>query len=220
MPRILQNVTNRSGTLTGRVTSATSTTLVDSTAAFVTTGGGLIGRYVYALDATGLMIQRRRITANTATALTISAAWTTTPNTTYTYSVGAVDFQFDTNTDDMGYPFNRKRLQRLYLQTVTNVANTLFVDIFNNFATTPTRTVSVALATIGAVYGTGVYGTAQFGSARSTSTHVSLARVVQSAGIRLRALLTSGQITIAKLQLSAELLSDNLGGGEGGTQVR
>jgi hypothetical protein len=49
----LWNATNDgvpSGTKHGTVTSATSTTLSDSTASFLTTGGGLIERYVIAID--------------------------------------------------------------------------------------------------------------------------------------------------------------------------
>jgi hypothetical protein len=210
-----------SGTTSGTVTSATVGTLTDTGAAFVTAGNGLVGRYVYAVDATGLTVQRRRIASNTATQLTLASNWTTTPNTTYTYKIGAIDWQFDTNTVDFDQPFHRKRLQRLFLQTQATTANTTVdIDVFNAFSTSPARTIRVTLGPGGAVYGTAAYGTGQYGAGRTSSIHVSVAKVVQTVGLRLRSLLTGGQITLSKMQLGAELLSDNLGGGEGGTQIR
>lgn len=209
-----------SGTSSGTVVAATSTTLTDTAATFLTAGGALIGRYVYAIDSTGLTVQRRRISANTATQLTIAAAWTTTPNTTYTYKIGAIDWQWDLNTEDFGWPFNRKRVQRMFVQVTVTAAATLVVDFFNNFATTPTRSVSLSFGTGGTVYGTGVYGTATFGTSRAATAHANVAKVMQSIGTRLRCLTNTSMITLHKVQLSAELLSDNLGGGESGTQIR
>jgi hypothetical protein len=63
-----------SGTVTGTVTSTTSTTLTDSTAAFYTTGTGLREAYVHVFDTnTHALKGSRRITSNTATQLTWSS---------------------------------------------------------------------------------------------------------------------------------------------------
>jgi len=70
---------------TGTASSSSSTTLVDSAAAF---GGSVVGASVYIYEGTGKG-QRRTITARTATRLTV-AAWTTNPDTTSKYVVGAV----------------------------------------------------------------------------------------------------------------------------------
>ena len=59
-----------SGTRSGTVTSATSTTLADNAAAYTTTGDGLKGVYIEILSGTGVG-QRRRIKSNTATVLTL-----------------------------------------------------------------------------------------------------------------------------------------------------
>lgn len=66
----------------GSVTSATSTTLVDSTAEFT---ADMVGYYVYILSGTGAG-QRRAIASRTSTELTVST-WTTTPDATSRYAV-------------------------------------------------------------------------------------------------------------------------------------
>jgi hypothetical protein len=70
------------GTVQGTVTSATASTLVDTTAAFYTTGSGLAGVPVAVLSPAEVW-QWRRIESNTGTALTLDTtndtAWTTTP---------------------------------------------------------------------------------------------------------------------------------------------
>jgi hypothetical protein len=69
---------------TGTATAGGATTLTDSAKAWVTSG--FIGRNVRITSGTGLG-QTRRITANTATALTVSAAWTTNPDATSAYAI-------------------------------------------------------------------------------------------------------------------------------------
>jgi len=68
----------------GTATSATSTTLVDSTQTWTT--NQYENFIVYILSGTGAG-QKRTIASNTATTLTVSTAWTVTPNTTSTYNI-------------------------------------------------------------------------------------------------------------------------------------
>ena len=64
-----------SGTLTGTITSTTTTTATDSTAAFYTTSSGLLECYVHFFDPTTHAHKgSRRISSNTATALTWSSS--------------------------------------------------------------------------------------------------------------------------------------------------
>jgi len=77
-----------SGTVTGTPTSSTNTTLVDSGATFLTTNSGLLGQWVIVDNSTSL--QYRRISANTATDLTISEAWDTNPTTSDTYFIAYI----------------------------------------------------------------------------------------------------------------------------------
>jgi hypothetical protein len=72
---------------TGTATSATSTTLTDTGKTFVTANGGMTGWDVKITGGTGVG-QRRTITSNTTTQITVPA-WTVTPDATSTYRIGA-----------------------------------------------------------------------------------------------------------------------------------
>jgi hypothetical protein len=112
----------RTGTSSGTfVAAATSTTSIsDAGASFDIAGAGLIERKVTILDSTGKPVtttSRPRITANTATSLTLSDAVSDlVVGDTYTYLIGGPDFIAETYWDSMGQPFNRKRFDRLFLQ--------------------------------------------------------------------------------------------------------
>ena len=73
----------------GIATSATSTTLTDTNASFTATGSGELGVPVWIIAGTGSG-QWRWVYSNTATALTVHKAWTTTPDTTSVYQLGAM----------------------------------------------------------------------------------------------------------------------------------
>jgi len=74
---------------TGTVTGATGTTLTDSSASFAS---AMVGTSVYITDGTGKG-QRRTITAQSSTQLTV-AAWDTNPDTTSTYVIGAIEWNW------------------------------------------------------------------------------------------------------------------------------
>lgn len=209
-----------SGTVTGTVTSATSTTLVDSTAAFVTTGGSLIGRYAYAIDSTSRVVQRRRITANTATELTITPAWTYTPNTTYTYVVGGINFSWDTNAEDFTAPFASKRLRKIFIQvSVDNNDTTIYVDLIRDQAATVSTTRSFTVDSGGAIYGVSIYGVDRYGGGRAQSVQSWLSTMANAGTLRVRVLHANKSMILYKLGLTGELLDDNLGSGDGGTVI-
>lgn len=73
----------------GTATSTSSTTLTDSGASFTS---AVLGAFVYIYDGTGKG-QRRKITAQTSTQLTV-ATWDTTPDTTSKYIVGAIPWSW------------------------------------------------------------------------------------------------------------------------------
>lgn len=83
--------TTESGTVRGTVTSATSTTLTDSTATFPTAvATNLCSVCIVAGTGKG---QRRRVsTRNSSTQITVSSAWTTTPDTTSVYQIGGIEW--------------------------------------------------------------------------------------------------------------------------------
>ncbi len=73
--------------LWGTVSSATANTLTDNTKNW--TANAFVRAYVRITGGTGAG-QTRLISSNTATTLTVSQNWTTTPNTTSTYEIGSV----------------------------------------------------------------------------------------------------------------------------------
>ncbi|HSW25431.1 MAG TPA: hypothetical protein VLJ62_21910 [Burkholderiaceae bacterium] len=71
------------------VSSATALALVDTAAPFTTAYGGLVGLEIEVISAAG-QVQRRTITGNTASSLTVDRAWETVPNGTFSYRVVTV----------------------------------------------------------------------------------------------------------------------------------
>ncbi len=187
-----------SGTAAGTVTSATASTLTDTTATFLTTGGKVIDRYVTAIAADGFTMQRRRITANTGTALTITPDWATVPNSAYTYIIGGIDFQWDLPEEDFGLTFMKKRLEFFYLLAKsTDAAVVLMVDYFKDRQTDPTKTSSVSLDTTAALYDTAVYDAAVYGgAAQAASSRNRVGKTVRTVRARIRNIQDNVGVTI------------------------
>lgn len=82
---------------TGMTASATSTTLTIATNTFKTDDNGLENLFVYIINGTGAG-QVRRITSNTNNTLTVSPAWTTTPDSTSGYAIGAVQWRWQSKS--------------------------------------------------------------------------------------------------------------------------
>lgn len=72
----------------GIASAATSTTLTDSSNTFYTTHSGELGVPIAIIAGTGSG-QERLVYSNTATVITVHKAWTTTPDTTSIYQLGA-----------------------------------------------------------------------------------------------------------------------------------
>lgn len=137
-----------SGTYAGTfVAGATSiSTITDSGATFLTTGGKLIERRVTVVDnTTGQWIGRRRITGNTGTVLTLDSALTVVNGTEYAYYVGTPDFQWDTRWGLFDLPYHKKRFEYLYLDVDANADDTLTLDLAFNLDEEPGITKFVPL---------------------------------------------------------------------------
>lgn len=115
----------------GSVTSATGTTLTDSGASFTSAA---VGSPVAIIAGTGKG-QIRTITAQTSTQLTV-ATWTTTPDTTSVYLVGAIPWNFRTGTRRTEDSDEVKRIAAIvsYL-TTTNAAEMDVRKYLNNNST-------------------------------------------------------------------------------------
>lgn len=103
----------------GAITGATSTTITDSTQAW--TVNQLIGKYVYVYNtANGVRLaQRRRITANTATQLTLNVAWDATPTVGDTYNIGGILMDWRSAFRHGGGPFFHKRIEFMFFELGT-----------------------------------------------------------------------------------------------------
>lgn len=94
--------------VTSTTTSATSTTLTDSTQSWTT--NLYSGLRVNILSGTGVG-QERTISSNTATVLTVSSSWTTIPDTTSKYTIGGPPYHYQHGWHHYGDPNRSKRLR-------------------------------------------------------------------------------------------------------------
>ncbi len=101
-----------SGTVTGNPTGSTSTTLTDSGASYSVTGDGLAGAWVFVDNENG---EYRQIQSNTATALTVSPAWTTNPTTADDYYIGYIVVDFKTKQYNFVQPPQTNKIDMIYV---------------------------------------------------------------------------------------------------------
>jgi hypothetical protein len=199
-----------SGTASGTVTSATATTLVDTSATFDTTGGGLVERIVYAIGADGT-VQRRRITANTATTLTVTPAWAATPNSTATYVVGVPHFELDTLWFAGGNVFIKKRWEFAYLQARSAGSVPITIALYNNYAESPFKTATLTLPSAGGVFDTAVFDVDKFGTiTNTTATRVRCGKTGRVLKVRLSCLVPNSPLIVMALGVRMEVLTDKI----------
>ena len=122
--------------MTGTVTSASSSGITDSTANFTASGRTNIGAslYIYAGKGKG---QRGTISAESATVLTINSSWTTTPDTTSKYVVGAIEWNWKSNS--FAFPEEDGRFKREIALEFKPTTNDQSIDVrmYYNNSTTP-----------------------------------------------------------------------------------
>jgi hypothetical protein len=195
-------------THSGTITSASSSKITDSRAEFRTTGGGLVGRMVYVISADQSIVQRREITANTATELTVAPNWEITPNPTYTYVVGGIYFEMDTPWMHGGVPFEKKRYEHLFSMAVTASSRVQCVfDFFTDYSLAePKRSFPTTLAAQ-AEYDVAIYDTDRYASSAFDYAKKRLAKNGKAWRIRIRKLQNNTDLMILKLGVSSVFLS-------------
>lgn len=126
-----------SGTVTGTITAADTTTMTDSAGAFYTTGSALKGVRVRTYNATTKVLTNDIVIAsNNGTVLTV-AAWTTTPAVGETYKIGGIVLQRYSKDYNEGRPKLVKKTNNLYLTTdKTSSTTNLTVYHYTDFSTT------------------------------------------------------------------------------------
>lgn len=209
------------GTTTGTfVASGTSvTTITDVDADFDVVGGGLIERKVTILDEDlNVMTDgavRPYIVSNDATSITLDDAVSgLTDGATYTYIIGGPDWQFDTQWRDFGRPFNKKRLEFLYL-SLHQGGSSLILDLVRNTRaslTSTTGTPFLAGAIVGnALWDTAVWDTAFWSDTDVTYRRIRAGRTCVNFAMRLRNPYVDQPLTLLKVAARAEDLGDKLG---------
>lgn len=204
-----------SGTQAGSVVSATNNTLTDTGAAFDTVGGGLIERYVYAISKDFSLVQRRRITANTATQLTVTPNWEVNPNNTYTYKVGAIDFQWDTPWVDSGAAFRKKRYEFLFAQMSTKDANiTVRLDCFFTYDNQTVQKQRSFVLGSAAVYagpsetGPAFYDTARYAAASTLNVKLRMGKTGHAWRTRIRVIESNKEVVVNKIAMQSVLMNE------------
>lgn len=201
------------GTTTGTFVAGAHTisAVTDLTAAFDTTGAGLKERKVTILDSDNRMVgsTRPRITANTATVLTLSSSISgLSLGQTYTYTVGGPAFEFDTHHEAFSMPFTKKRWEFFYLQSeASNGSIELGIDISFDLNTADRRAL-VYTAPAGAVWGAFLWGAAVWGGLVSALKRLRIAKTGVKAKARIFNYFPDQAFTIYRVGFKAEALGD------------
>lgn len=200
-----------SGTVSGTFTAgATSiTTLTDAGAAFDTTGAGLIERKITLLDADDQVVTegiRPRITANTATQLTFDSAITgLTVGVVYTYYIAGPDCQLELAWSDFGLPFEKKRMEFVYL--LVRQSNTeLLVDIRRNYQVTLSRITTVATS----LWDTATWDVDVWDGPDQSYARIRVGKTCVNYSLRLRSHAPNRTLSLLRSGARAELLTDKL----------
>lgn len=196
-----------SGTLTGTggTTSYGATTLTDTAASFYTTGDGLADLYVYVYDANGQNLGRRRISSNTSTALTIASAWDTTPNSSWTYVIGGIDFEIDVGWSGMGNDFWKKNYEHLLIDIVPPSTNaTIYCELFTDFATAASRVLTFRSSTSGSLWGSGIWDTSLWGGGLPIAhNRLRMALTGRNYLIRIRNVTANNPVAVTRVGVTA-----------------
>lgn len=157
------------GTVQGTVTSATSSSLTDATAAFYTTGSGLAGVPVAVLSPAEVW-QWRRVASNTATTLTLDTVngttWTTTPQADWTYIVGGLQWYQWVPWLDGGRPGVQKKGWYLEVQ-LEPASESHVLEVRARFnddeGITSDQDFTYSTGLTGGVWGSGIWGVMLWG---------------------------------------------------------
>lgn len=148
----------------GTVTSAGASTLTDSTATW--TINEHVGKITRIIDGIGVD-QFRTVVSNTATALTLDTAWTTSLNTTSKYTVGGYDAYHYTNWKSVLGSYDLLK-QLWFIWVNANASGDYTISLILQFdfdqSTTNQETLNITLVADNAVWGSFIWGAAIWGA--------------------------------------------------------
>jgi hypothetical protein len=197
------------GTYTGTTTGVSGLDYITGTG--FNTSFGADDLYVYLVDSAGTILPRRRVVSNTDTELVLDAEVTgLTVGDTYTYYLGAIDFQVDTRWEDNGAPFHKKRYEFLYLDMKTPAVTTLICELSYDFAEASPQVISVSLSpgVTGGVWDQAIWDVDYWGGVQPTHKRIRVARVGRHWRARIRHIIPNVPMTLLKVGMRGELLTD------------
>lgn len=198
-----------SGTRTGTFTATGSSITSFTGTGFSTTGAGLVERYVTITDTDNKPIARRRISANTATTITLAEAVTGLQNgRTYNFYIGGPDFRIYTKWIDGGQPFLRKRFDRVYIQARSSSGSpTLLVSTHIDFIDDD-QSADASVRVAGDVWDVGLWDTAIWAGAGALKRRLPILKTSTALRIAVLHFSPGIDVVIDKIAVLARGLSD------------
>ena len=149
------------GTYMERVSVSSITVLFDDGRSFVT--GQFVGAPIALIGGTGAG-QTNTIMDNTATGLVVTDAFTTTPDSTTTYEIGAIDSFYTTKWYDFGDPARLKHFGEVYFWGDADASSTHSLSYATDFSSNvETLSLSLSSSTTDSIWGSAVWGVALWG---------------------------------------------------------
>jgi hypothetical protein len=206
-----------SGTMRGTLTAATGSTLTDSGAAFLTTGGGLAGVPVAVrAAATGRWLWRR-IASNTGTVLTLdtthASGFSTPPSVGDTYVVGGIEWYWTTPFFHFGHPFRQKRLHWMFFDFKPTGTHSIDVRVRFDQAQTVSVSQSFAPGALEGLWGSMVWGVSLWGAAGSIGRKARIGRACVTAQFRFENYYPDEPVEIARYAIEGDVLPNRRVGG-------
>lgn len=196
--------------------ATTVATITDLTASFPTTGGKYIERKVTVVDSNGIPVDdvRPYITANTGTALTLSATLQGfIVGRTYTYYIGGPALYFTTAWLNQGDPFLKKRYQHCFVTLrATNNAVNVLVDLQADFQVVTTGLSPTVIDIAGGgVWDSSLWDSFLWDAFESDSERFRIGKTGRAIQIRIQHYAPNAGFDILKLGITAETLTDQIG---------
>jgi hypothetical protein len=211
--------TTMSGTFVASGTSMT--TITDAGATFSTTGAGLKERKVTVVDSeteeeVDFASIRHRITSNTATTFTLhTAVGNLVDGQTYKYYIGGPAFDWETAWYHQEDPFSKKRYQFVYTHfRAGGSLSNLKIHFYYNYDINPDTSTLHTVTTSFDVelwdevdWDTAIWS----GGSDEVQMRFRVGRTGTAILVRMRHFLPDAELTILKLGIMAEMLSERIG---------
>ena len=211
--------TTHTGTFVASGTSMS--TITDLTATFDTTGAGLKERKVTIVDPTteeevDFNLVRHRITSNTATAFTLNTAVSNlVDGTTYKYYIGGPAFDWESSWLHQDDPFSKKRYQFLYYHfRAGGSLSNLKMHFYFSYDDNPDTSV---LLTVSSDVDVELWDEVDWdeaiwaGGSDEVQDRFRIGRTGTSMMVRMRHFIPDAELTILKLGVMSEMLSEKIG---------